>query len=134
MKISLASLTASDWFLYRAQIDPSLKIIAFETACPWKQHLFDIEEETQISENAKALYAIFPDEAGQWRVQAIPIDPDSFDSRKPLPEPWRGLRDQALSDISGVPGCVFVHASGFIGGNLTKVKFLILIILIGRNA
>jgi uncharacterized UPF0160 family protein len=24
-----------------------------------------------------------------------------------------------LSGVCGVPGCVFVHASGFIGGNVT---------------
>lgn len=36
-----------------------------------------------------------------------------------MPEPWRGLRDEELSKVSGIPGCVFVHASGFIGGNAT---------------
>ena len=30
---------------------------------------------------------------------------------------WRGLRDQEMSERSGIPGCVFVHSSGFIGGN-----------------
>jgi MYG1 exonuclease len=29
------------------------------------------------------------------------------------------VRDEALSELSGVPGCVFVHSSGFIGGNST---------------
>lgn len=33
---------------------------------------------------------------------------------------WRGIRDQALSDLSGIPGCIFVHAGGFIGGNASK--------------
>jgi len=47
----------------------------------------------------------------------MPITVDSFQNRKPLPEEWRGLRDQELSTKSGIPGCVFVHASGFIGGN-----------------
>lgn len=37
----------------------------------------------------------------------------------PLIEEWRGLRGQELSDISGIPGSVFVHANGFIGGNET---------------
>jgi len=32
---------------------------------------------------------------------------------------WQGLRDQELSDKSGIPGCIFVHANGFIGGNQT---------------
>ena len=39
--------------------------------------------------------------------------------RQPLPEPWRGLRDEQLSELTGIPGCVFVHTSGFIGGNRT---------------
>ncbi|KAJ8358948.1 hypothetical protein SKAU_G00154730 [Synaphobranchus kaupii] len=37
-----------------------------------------------------------------------------------LLEEWRGVRDEALSTLSGIPGCVFVHASGFIGGNRTQ--------------
>ena len=32
---------------------------------------------------------------------------------------WQGLRDTALSETSGIAGCVFVHSSGFIGGNET---------------
>lgn len=39
--------------------------------------------------------------------------------RLPLPEPWRGVRGDQLSELTGIPGCVFVHASGFIGGNKT---------------
>ena len=42
-----------------------------------------------------------------------------YQCRLPLPEPWRGVRDDSLSKLCGVPGCVFVHASGFIGGNMT---------------
>ena len=36
-----------------------------------------------------------------------------------LLEAWRGLRDDELSARAGIPGCVFVHASGFIGGHNT---------------
>lgn len=50
-------------------------------------------------------------------MQAVSVSPDSFQSRKPLPAQWRGLRDDDLSKESGIPGCVFVHMSGFIGGN-----------------
>ena len=45
------------------------------------------------------------------------VAPDRFESRKPLPAQWRGLRDEELSRETGIPGCVFVHMSGFIGGN-----------------
>lgn len=40
--------------------------------------------------------------------------------RLSLKEEWRGLRDEELSKISGIPGCIFVHANGFIGGNKTR--------------
>ena len=29
------------------------------------------------------------------------------------------MRDEELSKLSGIPGCIFVHAGGFIGGNET---------------
>ena len=35
-------------------------------------------------------------------MQAVPVSPESFASRKALPEVWRGLRDEVLSDASGV--------------------------------
>ena len=57
--------------------------------------------------------------ANAWRVQTVPVDPGSFQSRKPLPKAWMGIRDEELDNVSGIPGCIFVHASGFIGGNKT---------------
>ena len=42
-----------------------------------------------------------------------------FFFRLSLPEEWRGLRDDVLSAKSGIKDCIFVHASGFIGGNKT---------------
>lgn len=59
------------------------------------------------------------DRSKHWRVQAVAVSPDRFESRRPLPAQWRGLRDEELSKESGIPGCVFVHMSGFIGGNQT---------------
>lgn len=47
------------------------------------------------------------------------VSPDKFESRKPLPFLWRGLEFDKLSEVAGIPGCVFVHMSGFIGGNQT---------------
>jgi uncharacterized UPF0160 family protein len=52
-------------------------------------------------------------------LQCVPPGPGSFDQRKSMPDSWKGLRDDALSAACGVPGGVFVHASGFIGGNAT---------------
>ncbi|KAF9056192.1 metal-dependent protein hydrolase [Panaeolus papilionaceus] len=103
--------------------DPTGKIIIFEQFLPWKEHLFELEADESIPAivPGQAIYVVYPDEtAGNWRIQAVPISPESFESRKALPEVWRGLRDEELSKASGIDGGIFIHASGFIGGNKTK--------------
>lgn len=74
-----------------------------------------------MPDSDKAIYVVYGDDSGSWRVQAVPVSSESFDSRKALPEAWRGLRDDTLSAASGIEGCVFVHASGFIGGTLSLI-------------
>ncbi|XP_072987493.1 uncharacterized protein [Typha latifolia] len=102
----------------RGSIDPSGEIMVLDRFCPWKLHLFELEEELKIDPPTK--YVLYQDERSKhWRVQAVAVSPDSFESRKPLPLPWRGLRDDDLSRESGISGCIFVHMSGFIGGNQT---------------
>nr|XP_019580025.1 PREDICTED: UPF0160 protein MYG1, mitochondrial isoform X2 [Rhinolophus sinicus] len=103
----------------RFQVDPSGEIIELaKGGCPWKEHLYQLE--SGLSPPATIIFVIYTDQAGQWRVQCVPKELHSFQSRLPLPEPWRGLRDEALDRVSGIPGCVFVHASGFIGGHCTR--------------
>ncbi|XP_027805654.1 MYG1 exonuclease isoform X3 [Marmota flaviventris] len=103
----------------RFQVDPSGKIVELaKGGCPWKEHLYHLE--SGLSPPVAIMFVIFTDQAGQWRVQCVPKEPHSFQNRLPLPEPWRGLRDEALDQVSGIPGCIFVHASGFIGGHHTR--------------
>jgi len=105
----------------RNNVDPSGKILLFEKFAPWKEHLFELEAELSIPEHTKPIYVIYVDEtAGNYRIQAVPVTPESFESRKALPEAWRGLRDDELSKATGIDGGIFVHAGGFIGGNKTK--------------
>jgi uncharacterized UPF0160 family protein len=91
---------------------------------PWKEHLFDLETEENISGQIK--FVIFKDTKGKWRVQGVPLDPHSFELRVPLHHDWQGLRDQELSSKSGINGCIFVHVSGFIGGNETREGALLM--------
>ena len=71
----------------------------------------------------QAIYVVYPDETGgNWRIQAVPVSSESFESRKALPEAWRGLRDEELSKASGIAGGIFIHASGFIGGMSTLFR------------
>ncbi|KAI9179425.1 hypothetical protein H9P43_004745 [Blastocladiella emersonii ATCC 22665] len=109
-------------------------VVVFETYVPWKDHLESLEAEEKVdtacvsaplAEGAAIpaglpLYTVFPDASAGWRIQAVPLAPGSFENRKPLPAAWRGLRDAALDAVTGVPGGVFIHASGFIGGHKTR--------------
>lgn len=103
----------------RLEADPNGRILVFDgQSVPWKDHLYNLE--AQDGGDAKVIYVLYPENpapGAKWRIQAVPVSKDSFESRKPLPEAWRGFRDAELDKICGVEGGVFVHAAGFIGGN-----------------
>ncbi|KAK6250790.1 hypothetical protein SCA6_004795 [Theobroma cacao] len=100
----------------RNDIDSSGEIMVLTRPCPWKLHIFELEEELKVETSIK--YVIYLDDRSEnWRVQAIAVSPGKFESRKPLPLPWRGLEGNKLSEVAGIPGCVFVHMSGFIAAN-----------------
>ncbi|KAL6556233.1 hypothetical protein OROGR_005521 [Orobanche gracilis] len=102
----------------RIDVDLSGEIMVLNRFCPWKLHLFELEEELKIKPPIK--YVLYQDDRNKsWRVQAVAVAPDRFESRKALPAQWRGLRDDELSKESGIPDGIFVHMSGFIGGNKT---------------
>ncbi len=101
----------------RFSVHPSGKIMVLSQACPWKDHLFEI---SNAEGDVPVLYCLYADTGGSWRVQAVPEDAQSFNSRKKLPAEWCGLRDQVLSDKCGEQGAIFIHASGFIGGHANK--------------
>ncbi|UZP35824.1 hypothetical protein NXS19_003640 [Fusarium pseudograminearum] len=85
-------------FNKRKQYDEQGRILILEgQSVPWKDHLYTLEDGTPPSSTF--------------------CTPRSLSL--PLPEAWRGFRDAELDGISGIPGCVFVHAAGFIGGNKT---------------
>lgn len=86
--------------------------------CPFSEHLYELEEEEGVK--GQVLFVLFTDPNGSWRVRAVSLKDQPFTNRLQLKDEWCGLRDQELSDKAGIPDCVFVHASGFIGGNKTK--------------
>ena len=106
----------------RAEVDSSGQIIILSQAgIPWKEHLYNIEAANPGAPNI--LFVIYPENSeanSKWRVQAVSIGLESFENRRSLKEEWRGLRDAELSEKSNIPDCVFVHAAGFIGGNLNR--------------
>jgi len=105
----------------RKEYDAQGRLMVLPRGCPWKDHLYTLEAEEGTE--GGVWYVLYPEgehEGSKWRVQAVSVSTDSFESRNPLPEAWRGVRDEELTEKAGVEGCVFVHASGFIGGNKSR--------------
>lgn len=100
--------------MYARAVKNGNGIMVMDQFCPWKSHLFELDTRKRI------FYILYQDSTERgWRIQCVPAAPGSFQSRKPLPQKWRGLREDRLSQVAGIDGCVFVHAAGFIGGNKT---------------
>jgi uncharacterized UPF0160 family protein len=102
----------------RFQTHASGEIVHLKDYCPWRSHLYDVEEKLVIPGQIK--FVLYNDATGgMTRVQGINTESGSFALRQGLLTAWRGLRDEELSSVSGIPGCTFVHTAGFIGGNRT---------------
>lgn len=84
------------------------RVIVLEKYTPWKKTVHALSEE--------ALYVVYPSQTGQWRIQTVPIEPGSFDNRKSLPQPWAGLSDKELQEVTGIDDAMFCHNGLFIAG------------------
>ncbi|KAM3962067.1 uncharacterized protein ACR2FA_003748 [Aphomia sociella] len=102
----------------RFDVHVSGQILEFTDRFPWKEHLFDLEAEMEIGQEIK--YILFNDKPNSWRVQVVPVSPSSFIARKSLHKSWWGVRDEVLSDVAQIEGCIFCHSTGFIGGNISR--------------
>jgi uncharacterized UPF0160 family protein len=107
----------------RFQYDPQGRILVLPEGMPWADHMYSFEKESPISGGVSphVLYVLFPEDKpeGKWRIRAVSKENGGFENRKDLPNAWKGVRDEQLDQVSGIQGCVFVHAAGFIGGNKT---------------
>ncbi|KAF2461498.1 metal-dependent protein hydrolase [Lineolata rhizophorae] len=120
-----ARAIVSEAFAARDAHSPSGRILVLphrDAGIPWADHLYELERATRTPPDRQVLYVLFPEGAApdaKWRVRAVGVEGQSFVNRKDLPDAWKGVREEGLSKVSGIDGCVFVHASGFIGGNKT---------------
>jgi len=84
------------------------RVIILEKYIPWKRTVIALSEE--------ALYMVYPSQTGQWRIQTVPVELGSFEDRKSLPQPWAGLSDDALKEVTGIDDAMFCHNGCFIAG------------------
>ena len=71
--------------------------------------------QTAAVEDPSLLYMVYPNLNDGWMIQAVPEKAGGFESRKPLPEAWRGLRGRDIPLPENITA-TFVHRNGFIGG------------------
>ena len=92
----------------RRSQDP--RLIVLNRKLPWEKAVFEGNLD-------RLLFVIYPNEdQTAWYCRTVPPEPGSFGQRLALPEPWRGLQDDAFSKAAGIPDGVFCHPAGFIGG------------------
>lgn len=87
-------------FEARKEFHESGELIYFKKSCPWKSHLYKIEEETDNKGLIK--FAFFQSHDGMYRVQAVSVQESGFENRISLHADWRGKRSEELQKISGL--------------------------------
>merc|ERR1719198_254505 len=101
-----------------SEVHASKEIVVLESNIAYDSHLYEVEKERDVAGVTK--YVLYPEPTGEWRIKAVAEKEGSFAQRLKLPKAWLGLKGDVLIAQAGIPGCVFVHAGGFIGANTTK--------------
>jgi len=84
------------------------RVIVLDQFTPWKKTVHALSEQ--------ALYMVYPSQTNDWRIQAVPVEPGSFENKKSLPKAWAGLSDSELKKVTGIEDAVFCHNGLFIAG------------------
>ncbi|TRY86558.1 hypothetical protein DNTS_018569, partial [Danionella cerebrum] len=67
----------------RHQVDVSGEIILLDQGgCPWKEHLFSLEQVLGLDQDIK--FVLYRDQNERWRVQCVPQGPRTFNNRYKL--------------------------------------------------
>ena len=96
-----------DAFEQRSAVHSSSAIMVLKQACPWKEHLYEIEQ--SFNKAGEIKFVLYADQGGSWRVQAVSEKAGSFTNRLSLNKSWWGIRDEQLSSLSGISDCIFVR-------------------------
>ena len=68
---------------------------------------------------------VYQDSSGSWRVQAVGVKGEGFASRQPLPDKWRGVRDEELSKLINIPDVSGRTSLGAVNAAFCFSKFYI---------
>lgn len=93
----------------REKMLPRGDVLIFEESLPWMENFFELG-----GEHHPAQFVIMRS-GPHWKLRGIPPSMNErMKVRRPLPEAWSGIRDEALRKASGVDGAIFCHKGRFI--------------------
>ncbi|KAJ5071770.1 metal dependent hydrolase - related [Anaeramoeba ignava] len=99
--------------------DPKKEILELPRFLPLNNVLLKFEKKLNIEGQFKfIIWKRDPDNT--WQVKAVRKSLEGYGDRVDIVKEWRGLRNEELGKISGIPDAVFVHSSGFLGVCETK--------------
>jgi uncharacterized UPF0160 family protein len=91
-----------------SKVLPHPSVIVLEESVPWFEAVLALPS-TAIS------FCVFPSRHDDtWVAQQVPAAQGSWEGRCAFPEPWRGLVDKELCDLTDTQDAVFCHRSGFL--------------------
>ncbi|HTI02506.1 MAG TPA: MYG1 family protein [Acidisoma sp.] len=102
-----ARLLAEGMVLAAQKVADDPRILVLDQGMPWKNAVF--------AHDLPVVFCVSPASNGNWMIDTMPPQKDSFAQRVPLPEAWAGLESEALAAATGVPDAVFVHVRRFVG-------------------
>ena len=81
-----------------------------------------------MNTNPKILYIVgFNKERNQYSALAVNESNENYKTILPFPKEWRGLPEEELIKISGIPDSTFVHSTGFLACNKTLKGILLMV-------
>lgn len=119
---------AKKWFASKEEVtralnvalEDNLQYIEVGENCNWMEHLLETPG------NESILYVLYPSDE-KWYSRTVPVSTESYESRKPFPAAWAGLRDEEFSEVAEIEDGVFCHHARFICGSQSRESTLKLI-------
>jgi len=99
------------------------RVLFFDDDKPvkWCHCLLELEREMEIhGKQSNILFVVSKTNENHYGIKT-PY------KRCPFPDKWRGLHEQELEKISGIPGAIFVHNGGFVAYTVDReaaIKFI----------
>lgn len=86
------------------------RYVILDDELEWDRVVYEVDVDEEL------LYVVYPYKSvGEYRIQVVRKNVNTYEARKDLPRHWGGLRDEELANVTGVSDAVFCHTGLFLG-------------------